>query len=177
MNEKERIYDMLIMEANMTDLIQLVTNIEKEFGTNTYGIIEPSCMETDGMYEIRVGGVFWSCYVYEEELKEELRTLIQGFAMAEPVFVSVYADTIGYFSKEQCDEDNNAILKLPKGIVRKYFVERCLEDFRSDDRTVSDQGLFEEWLDEHTNDDTMDLVEFLRKQGVNIAVVLIYEDH
>lgn len=87
--------------------------------------------------------------------------------------ISVYADTTGCFTEEQCDADNTAYLNLPRETVREYFMKCCLEDFRGDDRTVSDQGLFEEWLDEYTNDDTVDLVKFLRIHDVNIAEVLI----
>ena len=153
----------------MTDLMK---SIEREFKTDTHGIIKPY-READNTYGIKVAGQIWSCGINAEEMEGELRSLIQGFAMAEPMTISVYADTTGCFSEEECDRDNNALLELPKGMVQKFFMDCCLESFRGDDRTVSDQGLFEEWLDEYTNDDTVDLVRFLRKHDVDIKGVLI----
>ena len=88
------------------------------------------------------------------------------------MIISVYADTTGCFTDKQCDVDNTAYLNLPKEMIREYFMKYCLEDFRGDDTEVSDDGLFEEWLDEYTNDDTIDLCGFLKEQKISIRKVL-----
>ena len=84
------------------------------------------------------------------------------------MIISVYKDTTGLFTEEEILEDNIADLEFPKEIVKRYFMEKCLEDFRGDNNAVSDEGLYQEWLDEYTCDDTEELVLFAKENGFEV---------
>ena len=79
--------------------------------------------------------------------------------------VDVYCDTTGLYTEMEIETDNICELEFPERIVKQYFMEYCLENFKGDDPNVSDDGLYEEWLDEYTCDDTDGLVAFAEQNG------------
>ena len=84
------------------------------------------------------------------------------------MMIDVYADSTGLFTEDLLNRmDSNMIaVEVDDEIVHKFFIEECLEDFRPDvDEGVSDDGLFEEWLDEYTCDDTEELYEYACEKG------------
>ena len=85
--------------------------------------------------------------------------------MTKLIKVSVYKDTTGLFTEEEILEDNIMDIELPEGIVKRYFIECCLEDFRSKNDTVSEDELYQEWMGVNICDDMDGLVEFARKNG------------
>lgn len=88
--------------------------------------------------------------------------------MTELMLVGVYKDTCDLFTEDEILDDNTVDLWFPKELVKRYFMEKCLEDFRGDDGTISDEGLYQEWLDEYTCDDTDGLVQFARENGFEV---------
>lgn len=92
--------------------------------------------------------------------------------------VCVYADTLGVFSEEGLNQlgDNMLYIKVPKDKLYEYFVNTCLEYFRDEvDEGISDYGVFEEWLDEYTCDDTIDLCEWMREHNMILEIELTYK--
>lgn len=85
--------------------------------------------------------------------------------MTKLILVGVYKDTTDLFTEDEILDDNTVDLEFPEDIVKRYFKEKCLEDFRGDDDTISDEGLYQEWMDENTCDDTDGLVQFARENG------------
>ena len=77
----------------------------------------------------------------------------------DEIGITVYRETI---SSDLAGDDNLGTLIIKKDMLMKYFKERILPDFRGDDKTVSDEGLLREWLDEYTADETTDLYDFIQ---------------
>ena len=77
----------------------------------------------------------------------------------DEIGITVYRETI---SHDLAGDDNLETLIVKRDMLMKYFKERILPDFRGDDKTVSDEGLLQEWLDEYTADDTTDLYDFIQ---------------
>lgn len=77
----------------------------------------------------------------------------------DEIGITVYRETI---SSDLAGDDNLGTLIIKKDMLMKYFKERILPDFRGDDKTVSDEGLLQEWLDEYTADETTDLYDFIQ---------------
>ena len=82
----------------------------------------------------------------------------------EIISVTVYYDTVKADYDETKDGENLIDVRMPKDKLYEWFKENVLESFRPDiDEGVSDEGLFEEWLDEYTADDTMNLVADMKQ--------------
>lgn len=79
----------------------------------------------------------------------------------DEIAITVYRDTIGPNSH---GDDNLGTLIIKKDMLMKYFKERILPSFKGDDKSVSDDGLLEEWLSEYTADDTNDLWDYITSQ-------------
>jgi len=77
----------------------------------------------------------------------------------DEIAIHVFRDTI---DPNFHGDDNLGTLIIKKDMLMKYFKERILPDFRGDDKTVSDEGLLQEWLDEYTADETTDLYDFIQ---------------
>lgn len=70
--------------------------------------------------------------------------------MMKEVWMEIYKDTTGLFTKEECDDNNLIEMKFPEEIVRAYFKENKDEDIWT----------FEGWLAEYTADETTGLFYF-----------------
>lgn len=79
----------------------------------------------------------------------------------DEIGIKVYRETI---SPDLAGDDNHGTLIVKKDMLMKYFKERILPDFRGDDKTVSDEGLLQEWLEEYTADSTTDLYDFIQSE-------------
>ncbi|MBQ7428400.1 hypothetical protein [Butyrivibrio sp.] len=79
----------------------------------------------------------------------------------DEIAITVYRETI---SPDLAGDDHPGTLIVKKDMLMKYFREHILSDFRSDDKTVSDEGLLQEWLDEYTADSTTDLYDFIQSE-------------
>lgn len=77
----------------------------------------------------------------------------------DEIGITVYRKTI---SPDLAGDDNLETLIIKKDMLMKYFNEHILPDFKGDDKTVSDEGLLQEWLDEYTADETTDLYDFIQ---------------
>ena len=85
--------------------------------------------------------------------------------------VCVYKDLTNLFTEKEIETDGNLTeIVVPDELLRRYFMEWCLESFRSDEE-LNNEALYEEWLDEFTADDTEDFVDFLSEQGYEIGRV------
>ncbi len=73
----------------------------------------------------------------------------------EMVGVTIYRESCPEYI--DTTDDNLAEIEIPKDKLFKWFKENILEDFKGDDTSISEEGLFEEWLDEYTADDTVTL--------------------
>lgn len=81
--------------------------------------------------------------------------------------VTVYKDTTELFTQEEIAIDNVVDLEFPDEIVRGYFNEYILDSFRTDE-SISTDAFFEDWLEEYTADDTIDLVDYARVKGFEV---------
>lgn len=72
----------------------------------------------------------------------------------EIISVSVYLESVKPDYDELKDGENMTEIEIPKDMLFKWFKENILKNFKGDDTSVSDEGLFEEWLDEYTAEDT-----------------------
>ena len=90
-------------------------------------------------------------------LKSDVEEAI-GEKAKETITVSVYRDTVdpGFNGN-----DNIAEIEVDRDELFKFFKMFALSSFKGDDKTVSEEGLFEEWLDEYTCDDTEGLYSFI----------------
>lgn len=83
------------------------------------------------------------------------------------MLVTIYKDTTDLFTQEEISIDNIAELEFPDEIVRKYFDTYILDSFRTDEN-ISGDAFFEDWLEEYTADDTIDLVDYARAKGFEV---------
>ncbi len=89
-----------------------------------------------------------------------------NFVSIEPdvLAITVYYDNVKADYEEKEDGENLTEIILPKDKVFEWFKKHILENFRPDvDEGVSDKGLFEEWLDEYTADDTEGMYDELKE--------------
>ncbi len=97
------------------------------------------------------------------DLEKYIKYMDQGNAEDagedDEIAITVFRDTV---DPNFHGDDNLGTLIIKKDILMKYFKERILPDFRGDDKTVSDEGLLQEWLDEYTADATTDLYDFIQ---------------
>jgi len=83
--------------------------------------------------------------------------------------VTVYYETVKPDYNEACDGENLTEITLPKDVLFNWFKEKILKDYKTKvDAGVSDEGVFEEWLDEYTADDT-DTLYYDVKQYVYVS--------
>ena len=85
--------------------------------------------------------------------------------MTDIITVAVYKDTTGLFTEEEILEDNIMDIELPEGIVKRYFIECCLKDFRGKNDTASEDKLYQECMSVNICDDMDGLVHFARENG------------
>lgn len=87
----------------------------------------------------------------------------------ELINVTVFYDNIKPDYDEATDGENLTVITMPKDVLFDWFKENILKNFRSDvDEGVSDEGVFEEWLDEYTADDTDGLYQ-AKKQFISVS--------
>lgn len=97
--------------------------------------------------------------------------------MENTLIITVYTTISMPFSDDFLNEINMVNIELPMKIVFDFFRSECLKDFRPDyNEGISDRGLFDEWLDEYTADDTQGLWEYAKEHGVDPKIDRIYED-
>ncbi len=121
-------------------------------------------------------------YGYYQEVLNDLKNDVYNTKIAAEmkgyVEVCVYTDTLGVFSEEGLNQlgDNMIYIKVPKGKLYEYFIDTCLECFRDEvDEGISDYGVFEEWLDEYTCDDTIDLYKWMSEHNMILEIGLTYK--
>jgi len=92
------------------------------------------------------------------------------------MLMTIYADSTGLFTDEFEDKISNLIeVEIEECYVKQYFKHEILEIFKPDkDENVSDDGLFEEWLDEYHADETRDLWEWCNRYGIDCKISHIY---
>ena len=83
------------------------------------------------------------------------------------ICIDVYTDTI---LRILGIDDNISVIEVKRDVALDYFLENHLEDFRGDDKDITDSGLFEEWLSEYTCDDKQDLYRYALSKGAVISV-------
>lgn len=76
-----------------------------------------------------------------------------------PISVCVYADTTGFYTDRECDEDNMVYIDLPTNLVYDYISEQVGFPVRADD--------FWWWYNnEYTCDCTVNLMHYAREHGI-----------
>ena len=81
--------------------------------------------------------------------------------------LSVYKDDV---IKGWEGDDNLLDLEVERPVLFAWFKEERLESFKGDDKTVSDEGLFEEWLAECTADHTEGLYDWIVNRGFTCKI-------
>lgn len=83
------------------------------------------------------------------------------------IWICVYTDTlVGYPTHLYNKDDNLSYIKVKEDVLFDWFKKNILEDFRSEvDEGISDRGVMDEWLDEYTADETIDLYDYLVKHN------------
>ena len=86
------------------------------------------------------------------------------------MIITIYSDeTEDMFSDDILQEISMVDVEIPREIVFGFFKAECLAYYRneSDDKEgITDEGYFEDWLNEYTCDDTIGLWEYARKNNV-----------
>ena len=86
--------------------------------------------------------------------------------------VAIYTDSTRLFTDEFIERNGNlCYVDISDFYLEKFFEDEILSSFRPDvDEGVSIKGLFEEWLDEYTADDTTELWEWCNRYGVECYI-------
>ena len=86
--------------------------------------------------------------------------------------VTIYADTTGQFTDEECDRDNTVEILVPRDLLYQWFVETCqndgpfFEEFTGTDPIpVTERGFLKWVYAESTADDTVELYHWLNVHG------------
>lgn len=90
---------------------------------------------------------------------------------SETIIMTIYADDTDLFTEDFCNRHNLINIEVNKHVVFNFFRHNILKDFRTEtDSDVSDEGVFEEWLDEYTADDTEGLWWYAKRMDENLKV-------
>ena len=112
-------------------------------------------------------------YDSEDEAETEVLEyidLINSVEKDAEIAITVYTDiTPGPHKTEDLD-DNLTYIRVQKSDLLEWFREYILPDFRGDDKSVSDEGLLDEWLDEYTADDTVGLYGYLKQNHLPVVI-------
>lgn len=84
----------------------------------------------------------------------------------DTVSITVFKDDV---IKGWQGNDNLMEIKVARPVAFAWFKETTLESFKGDDNT-SDEGLFDEWLDEYTADGTIGLYDWLVNRGFGFKI-------
>lgn len=87
------------------------------------------------------------------------------------VLMTIYRDSTGLFTSEECDQDNEFNTYVPYNVLFEYFMDNVKGNFPAADphEGITDEGLFDEWLDEYTMDATNDLYDYCKAKGVELT--------
>lgn len=89
-------------------------------------------------------------------------------------YVTVYADSTGLFSEDECNYDNLCEVCFPEEIVIEWYNENknaCDEDTSRDLRKLISECTYEDWInDVYTADGTDGLYEFALKRGFDCGL-------
>lgn len=89
----------------------------------------------------------------------------------ETITVVVYSNEItGVFADDFIETVDMFDIEVSREILFEFFKDECLEDFRneSDDKDgLTNEGYFEDWLNEYTADDTVGLWDYAKEHGAN----------
>lgn len=90
---------------------------------------------------------------------------------SETIIMTIYADDTDLFTEDFCNRHNLINIEVNKHVVFNFFRHNILKDFRTEtDSDISDEGVFEEWLDEYTADDTEGLWWYAKRMDENLKV-------
>lgn len=82
----------------------------------------------------------------------------------EGMFISIYRDSTGRFTQEECDENNVFDTCVSYKNLHDYFMEKVRDNLKADEDT-SDARLFVDWIDNYTLDETEDLYDYCLNRG------------
>ena len=89
----------------------------------------------------------------------------------EIITVVIYSNEMtGVFADKIIETYDMFDIGVSKEILFNFFKDKCLEDFRneSDDKNgLTDEGYFEDWLNQYTADDTVGLWNYAKEHGVD----------
>ena len=93
--------------------------------------------------------------------------LLEMFGVkTDTVSITVFKDDV---IKGWQGNDNLMEIEVARPVAFAWFKETTLESFKGDDNT-SDEGLFDEWLDEYTADGTIGLYDWLVNRGFGFKI-------
>lgn len=122
--------------------------------------------------------VYYEIDFTDENWKRKLVDAMEKAAnelFEKTIIMTIYADDTDLFTEAFCNRHNLINIEVNKHVVFKFFRHNILKDFRTEtDSNVSDEGVFEEWLDEYTADDTQGLWEYAKEHGVDPKIDRIY---
>ncbi len=87
------------------------------------------------------------------------------------IIMTIYADDTDLFTEAFCNRHNLINIEVNKYVVFNFFRHNILKEFRTETNSnVPDEGVFEEWLDEYTADDTEGLWWYAKRMDKNLKV-------